>query len=69
MMGLMDVKIARQFYDGNDIRQVAAALAQAEGYHVIVWLKKGGSWENDRLGCCKKIGTTPISLLMEAWQN
>ncbi len=35
-MASTDVRIARQYYDGNDVRQVAAALAKAEGYHVVV---------------------------------
>ncbi len=50
-MASVSVDLARREYGGDDVHQVAA-LASANGFHVIVWLKKGGNWEDDQLGCC-----------------
>ncbi|MFC1806217.1 hypothetical protein ACFL09_04465 [Planctomycetota bacterium] len=51
-MGSTSVRAALEFVQGKDIYEVATRLAKREGYHAVVWLKKGGDWRDDRLGCC-----------------
>jgi len=51
-MGTVSIEIALNRYGGSDIYEVAEALAKAEGYHTIVWLKKSDDWKNDQFGCC-----------------
>jgi len=51
-MGSVSIKSAQSLYGGSNIVEVSEALAKAEGYHTIVWLKNTDDWQTDQFGCC-----------------
>lgn len=51
-MGSVNIDSAQNLYGGNNINEIAEAIAKAEGYHIIIWLKKGNDWKSEQFGCC-----------------
>jgi len=51
-MGSVNISSAQSLYGGNNVNEVSEALSKAEGYHTIIWLKKGGDWKEEQFGCC-----------------